>query len=133
MPYISHGLQQDVANQMVYDPGLFSAGGGGSWTVLPADVHTMQYWQFGRFVHIDIDLNGGTVVGNPPFLGLRIPPDISPTTDSGGFLVITPATNPRPGFVSLAAASSIIQLFPISGNWTNGVTPLTFEVSLIIQ
>lgn len=130
MPFISDGSPQDTVYPITYSASLFGATGGGTWTVLPADVHTMQYWQFGRFVHLDVDLNGGLIAGLPPSLTLKLP-FIAPS-DNGGSLVIDPAGNPRSGFTAIAGGTNVMQLFPVSGNWTNGVTPLTFEISIIL-
>jgi hypothetical protein len=102
----------------------------GSWTLAPSDLQTAQYWQNGRFIHLDLDVSGGTIAGTPNFLTYRMP--FTAITDSTGFMILFPHANPQPGFVVLSAGSNILQLFRTGGAWQNGIVPLSLEVSIIL-
>lgn len=124
--FIALGGASPVHVEVTPTAGLFTSTGG-TWTVAPADVATFEYLRLGSLIHFDVDLTGGTIAGNPSELLIQIPFTVPQTTT--GFLVIDPTGNPSGGMVIIQQNTNQFRLRPLAGNWTNGVTPLAFEIT----
>jgi hypothetical protein len=113
---------------VAFNAGNFSSVGG-SWTVAAGDVDTFQFTRLDRFIHLDIDLNGGTIAGNPSELLITLPASLTVPNTSICFLVIDPEGNPSGGFAVINQGTAVLRLRPLAGNWTNGVVPQALEIS----
>lgn len=123
------GLSDSTVN-IPFSASNFNATGGGTWTLIAANQTTFQYIQVGSLIHLDFFANAGTIAGNPPKLLLTIP--FTVTNTSTCFAIIDPLGNPAGAMGVLAAGSNQVALQPLTGNWGNGVTPLSFEITFSI-
>lgn len=127
MRFTIGGLSDSVVN-IPFSASNFNATGGGTWTLVSANVSTFQAIRVGHLVHIDFFANAGTIAGNPAQLLLTLPFTDPDTTTC--FAVIDPLGNPSGAMGILPGGSNVLRLQPLAGNWGNGVTPLSFEITI---
>lgn len=123
------GINTSVVN-IPFNAANFNASGLGTWTVVAANITTFQSIRQDRLLHIDFFANAGTIAGNPAFLLLTIPFTDPDTTTC--FCVIDPSGNPSGAMGILLGGTNVIKLQPLAGNWGNGVTPLSFEITISV-